>query len=220
MNADITIIRRPVKHARLRVSEDGSVRLIAPNDFEPQRIADILAKKDDWIRHQQQNFKQRPNKPPKVGQDQIVLHGSVVSIVRETASKVLVKFESSTGALKIEAPPNRQLDIENSLRKYARHYLRERLVELSERHGFSLNRLFIRSQRTKWGNCSRLKNISLNWKLVQLPEFVCDYVILHELLHTRIMNHGERFWITMRALDPHTERAVAWLIKNGSVWSI
>lgn len=220
MNADVTIIHRPVKHARLRVSQDGTVRLIAPNDFEPERIANILAKKDGWIRRNQENFQNRSSDHPESIGNQIVLHGKVAKVVREIASKSLVEFDRCTEALRIGAPPNRQPTIDEAVREYAHQYLRDRLWELSERHGFTFNRLFIRSQRTKWGNCSRLKNISLNWKLVQLPEFVSSYVILHELLHTRIMNHSERFWVTMRALDSNTGRAVEWLIKNGFAWSI
>jgi predicted metal-dependent hydrolase len=52
----------------------------------------------------------------------------------------------------------------------------------------------VRSQRTRWGSCSRNGNISLNLRLVLLPEDLADYVILHELVHTRIPNHGRGFW--------------------------
>ncbi len=69
-----------------------------------------------------------------------------------------------------------------------------RLEELAARHNFSYNRIFIRNQKTRWGSCSQKNNISLNIKLARLPAELMDYVILHELVHTRYKNHGKDFW--------------------------
>ncbi|MFC2051983.1 M48 family metallopeptidase [Chloroflexota bacterium] len=71
---------------------------------------------------------------------------------------------------------------------------------------FTFNRVFIRSQKTRWGSCSKNNNISLNVKLVLLPEDLVDYVILHELVHTRIHNHSKSFW---EELDRHTGNSKA-----------
>jgi hypothetical protein len=79
-------------------------------------------------------------------------------------------------------------------RKTARNSLVARLDELCERHGFRYNRVFVRSQKTRWGSCSGSNNINLNINLVRLPAGLMDYAILHELVHTRVMNHGKRFW--------------------------
>ncbi|MFC1871011.1 M48 family metallopeptidase [Chloroflexota bacterium] len=79
-------------------------------------------------------------------------------------------------------------------RTKAGRYLTGRLNRLARAHGFTFNRVSIRSQKTRWGSCSRNNNISLNVKLVLLPEDLVDYVILHELAHTRIHNHSKGFW--------------------------
>ncbi len=76
----------------------------------------------------------------------------------------------------------------------AKKRLIARLDELACRHGFSYNRVFIRNQRTRWGSCSPMNNISLNIKLASLPQDLADYVILHELVHTRIRSHDRQFW--------------------------
>ncbi len=65
---------------------------------------------------------------------------------------------------------------------------------LAKKHGFSYNHVSIRNQRTRWGSCSVKNNISLNIKLASLPQDLADYVILHELVHTRIKNHSKTFW--------------------------
>ena len=76
----------------------------------------------------------------------------------------------------------------------ARHILSRRLDELAASHGFTYNRLFVRNQRSRWGSCSAKNNISLNVKLTRLPRELMDYVILHELVHTRIPNHSRAFY--------------------------
>ncbi len=76
----------------------------------------------------------------------------------------------------------------------AREKLVNRLNKLSEQHGFSYNKVFMRNQKTRWGSCSSKNNINLNMKLVRLPDEMIDYVLLHELVHTRIKNHTNAFW--------------------------
>jgi predicted metal-dependent hydrolase len=76
----------------------------------------------------------------------------------------------------------------------ARKTLTTRLKLLSEKHGFKYGKVSIRRQRTRWGSCSARNNISLNVKLVKLSEELMDYVILHELVHTRVHNHSKKFW--------------------------
>jgi predicted metal-dependent hydrolase len=73
----------------------------------------------------------------------------------------------------------------------------KRLKWLASRYSFSYRRVFIRNQKTRWGSCSSKNNISLNMKLVRLPDELVDYVILHELVHTIIKNHGKVFWAEM-----------------------
>ena len=85
-------------------------------------------------------------------------------------------------------------------RAKAKRGLTRRLKYLASKHGFSYNRVFIRNQKTRWGSCSSKNNISLNMKIVLLPEEFMDYVILHELTHTRIKNHGDDFWAMMNKL--------------------
>ena len=85
-------------------------------------------------------------------------------------------------------------------RSEARKRLIDRLNQLSEKYGFSYNRVFVKNQKTRWGSCSGKNNINLNINLVRLPDELIDYTILHELVHTRIKNHGQMFWNQMDAV--------------------
>jgi len=74
-----------------------------------------------------------------------------------------------------------------------------------------VRRITVRNQRSRWGSCSRRGTISLNWRLVQTPVFVRDYLVLHELAHLKEMNHSRRFWDEVARLCPGFREAERWL---------
>lgn len=94
--------------------------------------------------------------------------------------------------------------IERALRKEAKDYLPVRVKELAEKYGSEYQRLALKNVHTRWGSCSKRKNINLNIHLMRLPDHLIDYVILHELAHTVEMNHSKNFW---KLLDKLTGEA-------------
>jgi predicted metal-dependent hydrolase len=109
-------------------------------------------------------------------------------------------------------PPCQSL--ENWLRKQARAEIERELRTAAQRLKVAPGRLYIMGQRTKWGNCSALGNLSFNWRLIMAPTFVLHYVVTHEAVHLAIPDHSRRFWLTVRSLCPHEERARQWLAAN------
>ena len=83
--------------------------------------------------------------------------------------------------------------------------------------GSEIKRVVVRSQRSRWGSCSARGTISLNWRLIQAPDFVRDYIIYHELAHLREMNHSVRFWARVETLCPEWRAAERWLKHEGSL---
>ena len=100
-------------------------------------------------------------------------------------------------------------------RRRARAQLPEELWRLAAAHGIEVRRVSIRNQRSRWGSCSRRGTITLNWRLVLVPDFVREYVILHELMHRRELNHSPRFWRLVAALCPRLVEARRWLRTEG-----
>lgn len=88
------------------------------------------------------------------------------------------------------------------LRAEAKRTLPPRLAELAARHGFVYNKVFIKHNRSNWGSCSTRGNINLNLNIVRLPEHLRDYILLHELVHLREMNHGPRFHALLEEVCP------------------
>ena len=83
------------------------------------------------------------------------------------------------------------------LKKEAKRILPEQVKKLADQYGFQYSSVKIQSSKTRWGSCSKTRNINLSFYLMLLPSHLADYVILHELCHTLEMNHGERFWKLM-----------------------
>ncbi|MDX2249755.1 MAG: SprT family zinc-dependent metalloprotease [Bacteroidia bacterium] len=91
----------------------------------------------------------------------------------------------------------------------AKKYLVQRTLDLAQKTQSHINLIQIKDVKSKWGSCSGKKNINLNWYLIFLPETLIDYVIIHELMHLREMNHGKNFWAWVKKYYPQYKKADA-----------
>ena len=145
----------------------------------------------------------------------------IVSIKPEHVRVVIPKRQSFKNAQKfVESrlewiKTNRQsmdlqLEKKNKLpeidRKVARKILCRRIGELAQLHNFVYNRVSIRKQKTRWGSCSSKNNINLNMNLLHLPSELMDYVLLHELVHTRVKDHSKDFWDELNTVVPNARQ--------------
>jgi predicted metal-dependent hydrolase len=102
-------------------------------------------------------------------------------------------------------------DVEREMRARARRELPARLLDLARQHGVAVSRVSVRNQRWRWGSCSRRGHICLNWRLAWMPEPVRDYVMIHELMHLKRMDHSRKFWKLVAQACPDYEAARQWL---------
>jgi predicted metal-dependent hydrolase len=212
----MVVVRRPVKHVRLRVDENCSLEAIVPLGFTDPEIQAVLNAKANWIERARSFFRTYPAKMLD-DQNALRLFGEPFAFVSDgTLGRAIVVDEK---ARVIRSARNFQVEAERLrwCRMFARQFLRQRIKDLAAAHKFSFNRIYVMNQRTVWGNCSKKQNVSLNWQLIRAPQFVIDYVILHELLHTRFMNHGQLFWRSMSRLCERHKNAIAWLHANRPV---
>jgi hypothetical protein len=112
-------------------------------------------------------------------------------------------------------PPVFTPEAQRAWRARAREVLPGRLYELANQHGCLVTAVSIRSQKTRWGSCGRNGHISLNWRLMLMPEWVRDYVLVHELMHLRRMDHSPKFWRHVEAACPGYRVARQWLRRHG-----
>ena len=133
------------------------------------------------------------------------------------ATRVAVDGAIVYGDRRVSARPGDDIRavIEDDLRRVARRELEPRLRELAAQHDLRPGRVSIRNQRSRWGSCARDGNIALNFRLVQMPPAIRDYVLLHELMHLRQQNHSRRFWRLVEQVCPGFRDAERWLRVQG-----
>jgi predicted metal-dependent hydrolase len=116
--------------------------------------------------------------------------------------------------IRIAEPPF-TADDRRALRQRAQAELPARLLALGAAHGLAVTRITVRNQRTRWGSCGRDGHISLNWRLVLMPDWVRDYVLIHELMHLRRLDHSPAYWRHVAEAFPGYREARQWLRANG-----
>jgi predicted metal-dependent hydrolase len=109
----------------------------------------------------------------------------------------------------------RSVEERRALRERARRELPPRLLGLAAQHGLVVSRVSIRNQRSRWGSCGRDGHICLNWRLVLMPAAVSEYVLIHELMHLRRMDHSPAYWQLVAQACPGYRAARAWLRSHG-----
>jgi predicted metal-dependent hydrolase len=107
-------------------------------------------------------------------------------------------------------------DVERAFRTRAAHELPARLLELAAQHGLTVSRISVRNQKWRWGSCSPSAHICLNWRLVTMPEWVRDYVLIHELMHVKRLDHSPTFWKLVAQACPEYQDARCYLRSHGS----
>lgn len=209
-----------VRHPRarrylLRLRADGTARVTIPRGGSIGVAREFVRRNLPWLEKQLRHLETHPRKPANwVAGSEILFRGELTRI--EAAETGGIRFGG--GTLKLARPEtDLRRVLEQHLRRLAAHELPLRLLELATQHGLTAHRVTVRNQRTRWGSCSRRGTISLNWRLIQTPAFVQDYILLHELAHLIEMNHSARFWQQVQRMCPDYQAAERWLKQNRSL---
>ncbi|HEX2792600.1 MAG TPA: SprT family zinc-dependent metalloprotease [Candidatus Paceibacterota bacterium] len=149
------------------------------------------------------NGRVRVSKPVRVSREKVE---AFVAKQQDWIARTQAKFlRHSGGQLPIPLPkPRRGSKAYKEAVEAARTLVHERLTFYSSLYGFPYGLVSIRNQRTRWGSCSAAGNLSFNYKIAFLPPALADYIVVHELCHTKEHNHSERFWkLVERAVPEH-----------------
>ena len=207
------------RHARarnyvLRLCSNKTVVVTVPRAGTMNFARDFVASRKSWLEKQWRILETRKI-PPQLLQPgmEILFRGEpVVLRVKRRA------WNGDCNLAPRSAPLPGRTAISPSLESYlqglAKNELAVRARQLAEAHQLAVKRVAVRNQKTRWGSCSHNGTISLNWRLIQLPAAVRDYIIIHELMHLRELNHSPRFWAEVEKACPDYRAAEEWLKKN------
>jgi predicted metal-dependent hydrolase len=209
---------RRAKRYIMRVRPDGSLRVTVPRGGSRAEAMKFVERHLHWVLEERLKVSARHAPVRWTLGSTILLNGEFVTILAQEGVTPGADLLVSYGPRSVVVPGGTQdlrPFIEAGLRQYARETLTPRLFELADRHGLCVARVSIRNQRSRWGSCSRTGAIALNFRLVQMPPTVRDYVLLHELMHLKQQNHGVRFWRLVEAACPDFRAAEQWLKTDG-----
>jgi predicted metal-dependent hydrolase len=218
VDAPVVFVRhRRARRYILRMLGDGTLRVTLPR-WGAKREAEAFVKQSRaWIEKQQQLRRDAPRSEPWCDGSTVLIDGVPMRLSVEATAQgihvrcgdILVPTRSRTGGADVRGIVHRWL------RARAVEELPPLLYRYAEELGIVVTRVSVRDQRSRWGSCSRQGAITLNWRLLQMPSFVRDYIVIHELMHRREMNHSPRFWRHVAAACPLYLDARKWLRTEG-----
>lgn len=213
---------RRSKNIKISVKPDQSVHVSFPFYVSSLEVKNFVLKNTEWIAAQQEKFKAKRNHIENGSQIQTKLYTVQISEgLKNESRRNGTVVELKVSDLNSEISRNY---IENVLvqiyRFEAKRLLPPRLNELSKQHNFRFNKVTIRNNKRNWGSCSSKNNISLNLQMMKLPDELIDYILLHELVHTEIKNHGPKFWEKLNEITDGKAKVLAKQVRQFSTYTL
>ncbi|NTW68898.1 MAG: M48 family metallopeptidase [Chlorobiaceae bacterium] len=214
------------KSARLKMTPHGGLVVVVPPRFDKKQIALLLQHHEPWIKKIQAKFD--AHRQPSLALSENGLPSSI-SFPEFAESWSVTYTHGGSGEVELKEKPGSTLFVSGEvadtaltqkllsawLKKRAQVHLLPALEKLSAAHDFSYASATVRLQHSRWGSCSSRRSITLNSKLLFLPEHLVRYIMVHELCHTVHMNHSRAFWSLVHQHDPlcqsnNREMKTAW----------
>lgn len=219
-NYRVEILRRPYQRTmNLRVRPDGLLRVTCGRRMALHEITRFISESEVFIQKRMLEVEaMRARFPLKemVSGETFLFFGDRCALDVIWSWNARPRVKPGDGAIEMLAPVSssveeRRKSLRMFYRKQARLHLPERVNHWAARMSLYPRSVSIRGQRTRWGSCSASGAINLNWKLLAAPEFVIDYVVIHELAHIKFLDHSAKFWTLVAEHCPEWKSARKWL---------
>ena len=214
-------VSRRARRLSVRVYPGGRVEVVVPHGASPATVQRFVGTHRDWIQQRVADLSAVTGVTTDTRPEHIDLAALDRKFMVEycyAASRITTARVRSDHVLEISGAieDDRQIAaaLQNWLFDLAEHELLRELQRMAGIGGFEFSRLQVRRQRTRWGSCSAAGTISLNVCVLFQPVDVMRYLLIHELSHTRHMNHSRRFWALVESLEPDYQRLDRELLKG------
>lgn len=203
---------------RLTLRRDGQAVAVIPVRGSEREARRFVEQQRDWLERARERQARRPRGAEVWTVGTRVLWRGALHPIRLAVAGARPQVSVAADVFRVPAAEgDLRPTLEAHFARRARIELPARAWELAAETGMEVRQVTVRNQRSRWGSCSATGTISLNWRLVQTPDAVRDYIIYHELMHLREMNHSARFWARVEEVCPGWRAAERWLKQNGSL---
>jgi predicted metal-dependent hydrolase len=204
---------RRARHVRITLSARDGLVIVVPRGFDKSRIPAILEQKKRWLEKAQRRIGEQQPPVELAPAESLPVRVALLGIgeewavdYRPTESSCVTAIERAGRRLVLSGDAGSvdacRAALGRWLNRKGHEHLKPWLEKLAAEHGFEFNRILIRAQRTRWGSCSSRKTISLNARLLFLPEDLIRYALVHELCHTKRLDHSQKFWALVKQYEP------------------
>ena len=218
------VISNRAERIRVRILVDG-LKVTLPKYATHEQALQFIHDHHEIILSKQEKIKKSSNQHATVLSENTELKTLTFTVILRKIERKDIYFSLRSGLLTIEVPHLMDITTKISqehcwnginyfLRKEAKRLLPDRTSQLAAKFGFVFSAVKIQSSKSRWGSCSRQKSINLSFYLMLVPAHLIDYVILHELCHTREMNHGDKFWKQMDKVTDGKSKALRQELKK------
>lgn len=196
-----SVIKTKRKTISLRVLPSGKVEVRCPLSTSQKDIQDVLQKHTPWITHQREKLAHIPHFNEDLSEGSILFYlGGRYPLFFRAEKKTFWNGEAFF--LPISKKADIRKTIETWYKAQARLLITERVELYAKKYNFTYNGIRISSAHQRYGSCSFKNTLSFTWKLILLPLEMIDYVVVHELVHTRQKHHQKDFWKEVSIILP------------------
>lgn len=205
---------------RLRISSTGEAVVTAHPLTPNKMIESFVLEHQAWIEQQQHKIRTELSSLTEI-REELWYRGERLPFRLQVNQQKKPKVTLDGGKIvvysKSEDHQSIRIQLTKWYREQAEKYLPPKTLQLAEKTMNLPVNVSLRDQKTRWGSCSSRRTISLNWRLILVPEWVSEYIIFHELAHLRQMNHSKAFWLQVSTYCPDYKKAEKWLKTHHSL---
>jgi len=205
------LIRSNRKTLSIQIDSNASIVIRAPQKLSINKIEEFVNDKSNWIAKKQSLAISKNHKAKYLTNEDFLYLGNTYKLIVNTNTPYGVEFNGDKFYLNGDG----HLEFNKWYKQAFNKIAIPRLEFYSEKYNLQLNNVRIKAQKTLWGSCSSTNNINLNYLLIMAPIATIDYVIVHELCHTKIKNHSKEFWQMLEKILPNYKSSKKWLKVNG-----
>lgn len=214
------IVSGRARRLSLKIGEQSGLEVVVPKRYSLKQVPRFIHEKEDWIISNLNKVEEKKLMKPKFEDGITINIIEIPTTIRINLTKRKRSYIKEATALKFAADHayydgkeiliycNGTIEeakklLEKHLRKEAKKHFQKRTSQIAEQMDLIFNRITIKGQKTRWGSCSRDKNLNFNWRLILTTHEIIDSIIIHELAHTKHLNHGKHFYSLVEKYCPN-----------------
>ncbi|SIN90018.1 M48 family metallopeptidase [Fibrobacter sp. UWB11] len=205
------------KTASIMIERDGSISVLVPENMNENLIIEILDSKEYSIIKNQTLWhiaNDGKETHPFVNGQTFMFKGQNYALIYKDKASAEVEFVDDSFLMN-SSVKDPHAAFEKFYKSECRKFLTERFEVYKNKIPVQPQKIGVRQMSTRWGSCTPSGNVNINWNCVMAPQFVFDYILVHELVHLKYHRHNNDFWQTVGFIIPDFEMAKDWLLRNG-----